>query len=361
MPGQLFNLDGSKYGTRASLESLVAKLHDAGIRAMGDIVINHRCGDEQDSEGRWNVFTTGKQSRPSLNGVMDWQGWAVTLGTKYSDGTGANGPAALDGHFDSAPDIDHANDRVQHSISIWLRWLRLQVGFDAWRFDFAKGFAAEYAGLYCKNSEPAWAVGELWCDMMYEDGVLAYNQDKHRQDLCNWIHATGEACAAFDFTTKGVLQAAVKNEYWRLRDSSGKPPGLLGWMPSHAVTFIDNHDTGSTQRHWPFPSEKVLEGYAYILTHPGIPSLFWDHVMDWGGEFRTKVSSLLQLRLESAIAVDAPVYIHCAEADLYIAEIGRPPKLRVALGPRHPGEVDQSYWKAGPAGEGYRVWHHMAT
>ena len=27
-------------------------------------------------------------------------------------------------------------------------------------------------------------------------------------------------------------------------------PGLLGWMPSHAVTFLDNHDTGSTQAHW---------------------------------------------------------------------------------------------------------------
>lgn len=27
-------------------------------------------------------------------------------------------------------------------------------------------------------------------------------------------------------------------------------PGLLGWMPTHAVTFLDNHDTGSTQAHW---------------------------------------------------------------------------------------------------------------
>ncbi len=35
------------------------------------------------------------------------------------------------------------------------------------------------------------------------------------------------------------------------------------------VTFIDNHDTGSTQQHWPFPSEHVGQGYAYIFTHPG--------------------------------------------------------------------------------------------
>ena len=30
---------------------------------------------------------------------------------------------------------------------------------------------------------------------------------------------------------------------------------MLGWWPSRAVTFIDNHDTGSTQAHWPFPAQ----------------------------------------------------------------------------------------------------------
>ena len=47
-------------------------------------------------------------------------------------------------------------------------------------------------------------------------------------------------------------------------------------MPSHAVTFIDNHDTGSSLRHWPFPDHHKLEGYAYILTHPGTPCVFHD-------------------------------------------------------------------------------------
>lgn len=43
------------------------------------------------------------------------------------------------------------------------------------------------------------------------------------------------------------MQEAVKGQFWRLRDSQGKPPGVIGWWPSRAVTFIDNHDTGSTQ------------------------------------------------------------------------------------------------------------------
>lgn len=30
-------------------------------------------------------------------------------------------------------------------------------------------------------------------------------------------------------------------QYWRLRDGAGKAPGLAGWWPEHAVTFVDNH------------------------------------------------------------------------------------------------------------------------
>ena len=39
----------------------------------------------------------------------------------------------------------------------------------------------------------------------------------------------------------------MKGELWRLRDPEGKPPGVMGWWPSRSVTFIENHDTGSTQ------------------------------------------------------------------------------------------------------------------
>ena len=44
-------------------------------------------------------------------------------------------------------------------------------------------------------------------------------------------------------------QEAVKHtQYDRLRDGQGKAPGLIGWLPDKAVTFVDNHDTGSTQQ-----------------------------------------------------------------------------------------------------------------
>lgn len=69
--------------------------------------------------------------------------------------------------------------------------------------------------------------------MAYTDSVLDYNQNAHRQRTIDWCDATGGTCAAFDFTTKGILQEAIaKVEYWRLVDPEGRPPGVVGMWPS---------------------------------------------------------------------------------------------------------------------------------
>lgn len=101
---------------------------------------------------------------------------------------------------------------------------------------------------YMEKTNPDFAVGEVWDSLAYEDGKPANNQDQHRNALAGWVSAAGGRIRAFDFTTKGVLQAAVEGELWRLKDPNGNPPGLIGVLPGNAVTFVDNHDTGSTQK-----------------------------------------------------------------------------------------------------------------
>ncbi len=44
---------------------------------------------------------------------------------------------------------------------------------------------------------------------------------------------------------------------------------------------------GSTQQHWPFPDSHVDLGYAYLFTHPGNPTIFWDHYFDNGYKVRS--------------------------------------------------------------------------
>ena len=57
------------------------------------------------------------------------------------------------------------------------------------------------------------------------------------------------------------------------------------------MTFVDNHDTEyrrekehqanyDSTRH--FPGTTVDMAYAYMLTHPGMPCVFWSHYFDWG-------------------------------------------------------------------------------
>ncbi len=76
----------------------------------------------------------------------------------------------------------------------------------SWDVDcFIFGYAAKF-----EASELMFAVGEYWDSCNYSGYHLDKNQDSHRQRIINWIDGTGGPSTAFDFTTKGTLQEAVK-------------------------------------------------------------------------------------------------------------------------------------------------------
>ncbi|XP_009599230.1 alpha-amylase 3, chloroplastic isoform X1 [Nicotiana tomentosiformis] len=339
MPRDLYNLN-SRYGSFDELKVTVKKFHEVGIKVLGDVVLNHRCASERNQNGIWNIF----------GGRLNWDDRAVVADDPHFQGRGNKSSGD---NFHAAPNIDHSQEFVRKDIKEWLHWLREEIGYDGWRLDFVRGFWGGYVKDYLDSTEPYFAVGEYWDSLSYTYGEMDHNQDAHRQRIVDWINATNGTAGAFDVTTKGILHSAIERcEYWRLSDQKGKPPGVVGWWPSRAVTFIENHDTGSTQGHWRFPGGKEMQGYAYILTHPGTPSVFFDHIFSG---YRSEIGTLMSLRKRNKINCRSMVKITKAERDVYAAVVDD--KLAVKIGPGHyePPSGDQR-WSLAAEGNNYKVW-----
>lgn len=322
-------IQNSKYGSSQELTSAISALHSAGIRVAADIVVNHRVGTKN-----WADFT-----------APEWGADSVCSDDEWGKGIGASDSGK---GVPFARDIDHGKPYVQQGIIKWMNWLRTSIGYDGWRYDYARGYDPKYTLMYNRATKPAFAVAEIWDDLDLN------NTDPHRQALCGWMDSVKGEVKVFDFTTKGILQAAVSSgEYWRLKDSAGRPSGLIGWWPDNAVTFVDNHDTtvsAGSSRGWPFPSDKIMQGYAYILTHPGIPCIFWSHFFNWG--LKEEITRLANLRKSLKITSSSSVNIIQASQGIYTAAIDNKLVVKLGYADWEPG----SDWKLAAQGNGYKVW-----
>ncbi|MCX7647534.1 MAG: alpha-amylase family glycosyl hydrolase [Elusimicrobiales bacterium] len=340
-PTEWYNLN-SQWGKEEYLRKAIKEMHKYGIYVIADVVLNHR-------NGKTDWYDFKNPDWPSTVIVQDdeWRGFSDQpyngKSPNYDEGQGDWG----------CRDLDHRSQLVQEDTKIFMRWLKNDLGFDGWRYDMVKGYSPYYVKLYNYASSPVFTVGEFY--------------DTNRQLIVNWIDGTDDtsdkknASSAFDFTTKYNLINAVESERYEVLSDNGKPSGLIGWWPEKSVTFVENHDTSPRDPNFISNASKEYKiqrmmGYAYILTHPGVPSVFWPHFYDWGQDYKNAIKKLIQIRKKAGINSKSPIKILAAQNELYAALItGDKYYVVLKLG-KNWGWYPGNEWTLETSGERYAVW-----
>jgi alpha-amylase len=92
-------------------------------------------------------------------------------------------------------------------------------------------------------------------------------------------------------------------------------------------------------------------GYAYILTHPGVPCVYYS---DWQTtSVRAAIKTLIAARRQAAITSTSTVYIDQYKSGLYAAYVNS--RLAIKLGTSSWSPSDTTY-KLYTSGNNYAVW-----
>ena len=361
-PTELFNFSQTTWGTQAQLTKMLANLNSRGINPIADVVANHRSGTTG-----WTDFTNPVWGCDAIVSNDEAATDPANTGCKPS------GAADTGEGFGGSRDMDHTNTIVQNGYKEFLNRLKA-LGFKGWRWDVAKGFSAQYFGMYIGASQPYYSVGEYW--------------DGNVNNLKNWINGTysngANISATFDFalyyTLSGITVTAgtqnASNNYAKL-NVSGHMAGLAGeyGFAEKAVTFVDNHDTFVHDSS--FQGTNIPMAYAYILTHPGIPCVFAPHyyggtyskdgiTRNYGSGYANDINILMAIRKSTGINAFSNVTIDKAEAGLYAAYIRKTssdnaPSIAVKIGPCAWTPTLGTGWVLSASGTNYSVWTKKAV
>lgn len=324
----------SRYGTKKELKELVSLLHSKNIKVIADLVTNHRDGSRMERD------------------IWEYPGpcWAV--------GGGDEGGAFMDGKYDLNLSHPVVHSRIRDAMDEMMD----DCGIDGWRWDYVWGYEVHEVISWIKGTdrEEYISIGEYWQDspfMRKDPMVNRYGNDEGERIL-GWAKESG-GCA-FDIILKRHIETA---------DAANLRYGLnTGSSPlerSSVVTFVDNHDMGASpfslangwgQQCWPCPPHFKSKAYAFILTMPGTPCVYWPDFFDWGLD--VEIEELISLRKRGGI-VSSSAWADMGReysgfAGIVMNDRGEE-SLAVSIGSNYPGPGEG--WSRGFEKPGeYTVW-----
>ena len=262
-----------RLGTLGDYKSLAAAAHDRGIRVVHDWVPNHWGNLHRllthPVDSAWvhnwtGGFTDEKRTNYRSSVVLDPHG-------QDPDVTGFN-----DGWFDRMmPDMNQANEDLQHYMGTNILWWMAEVGIDGLRIDtYTYGQQDAMAAMTKRVSESfpdCFMFAEAWVYGSAKQAALVEGNG------FGWGPTTG-LDGAVDFAWHFAMQEAMEHgEGWE--HGIGKVyevlvEDFLYPDPQTLVTFLDNHDT----HRWiaeAGDADKAKAGLAMLLMGRGTPCLYY--------------------------------------------------------------------------------------
>ncbi len=372
-PKQYFKLDTS-YGSFDQHRAMLEALLNSGVEPVADLVLNHRDGNEKWADfknpdwGTWSICRSDeaffRRESEVYNTPIEQRGAEEERPKEYTQ----HGGTCY--QYPSDRDIDHTDKRVRRDILRYMLQLK-SAGYRGWRYDMVHGYHARRVALYNKRTKPTFSVGEYDWGKQGEQRGWVWNTATTQADLKT-------ASSVFDFSTHFTLRDNKGN--YKAWYGPGNGLGVMGdttdglpWK-QRAVTFLENHDTGyrtdeddkpqkdhtsdSFQNNW-----EVEQAYAYVLTHPGVPCVYWKHFFDWGNDLQQKIKALVNARKAAGVNSGSQLDLqnNARDKGVYAARVvGKKGPLYVRIGGSdddwQPSSSGYQGYRDYAHGEGWKVW-----
>ena len=313
----------TRYGSRTSLRNLVDNAHQSDIKIYPDIVFNHTGNGPdyrtypgmvpQDFHG-WNDAAQpgGFKRAPRMSVWTPDNGFGGTLNQELVslmdivlefDGRfqGANAPNYAS---DPSPFVRHpgdpekypyfsqtgyTNENSRQFIVRWINWLGYAMDYDGVRLDAPKHVAKEFFGLtkdtanytnsFIYNIQKNFNERRGLTDTdLYDD---MYANDTRRDDAIVFSEFFIGSVAEVDYWRNPSDRGwGIQTRYLNFPLKSGMMKsafndGNLGTLASLGVSFDPTEAVNFVQSHDEAPLSRLELAYAYLLTHIGVPVVYF--------------------------------------------------------------------------------------
>ena len=342
----------SDWGVKQKLVQLIETFHKNGARVVADIVINHGaayqgwCDFAQLNFGSYGTF------KPDASWICktDEMNTDASAGACKGKATGANDDGyGSEANYDAGRDWDHTNAEVQNMFKAYLKWLRYDIKVDGFRYDYCKGFHNSHINDYNTAAKAYFSVMEMW--------------DGNVNTLQSHLNDAGWNTLTFDFATKYTAfnDGIAADNYYKLKGA-----GLPGaGKARYAVTFLDSHDSFQRDGNefcgegnsMTVCKDKILQCYAYLLSMPGVPLVFWPHWVT----FKDAIKAMINARYKAGVHSESSVSDEAGDGYYKATITGTNGQIRLLVGPNSGYNTTPSGFTLASKGTNYGVYYKMNT